>query len=60
MENFIHYDFHERTNRQKSIIPKAHTKHWRDQCDAYLVHTGEKCKNCGNIEIKGILKKDMV
>jgi hypothetical protein len=53
-------EFHTMSNRQKSMQPKSHTKHWCYTCDRDLVHEGEKCSTCGVLNGKRLLKKDKV
>lgn len=36
-----------KSNRDHAHDAKGHTLHWCDFCDAELVHSGEKCHNCG-------------
>lgn len=56
----INNEFHIRTNRQDAMKPKAHSKHWCESCDRDLVHVGVKCKTCGVLSDRKVLRKDMV
>lgn len=49
---------YEKSNREKKLTPKPHTRHWCDTCDANLVHAGEKCAVCGHRDSHRVLKKE--